>query len=93
MIAPYVWNRPDPDWRDQAACRGANPGMFFVEVGTTLDQAKAICMACPVRQECLDEALANNERYGLFGGMSVKERRYERRRRLRDSLPERRVSA
>lgn len=90
MIQPYVWSRPDPDWRDSALCRGLDPEMFFAEIGTALAEAKEVCNACPVREECLDEALASHEVHGLWGGLSVKERRYERRRRLKESRDDRR---
>lgn len=92
MILPYIFERPDDDWRKDAACLGADPELFFGEVGFNLEGAKAICQTCPVRQECLDFALANGEKFGLWGGLSVKERRQERRRRLRETLDERRVS-
>jgi WhiB family transcriptional regulator, redox-sensing transcriptional regulator len=82
----------DPaEWREQAACRSMGPGFFYVDRGEMLTAAKAICAACPSREPCLEYALANNERFGLWGGLSERERRRLRRDRgLR--APERRVA-
>lgn len=65
------------DWRDRANCLGCDPELFFTERGDnyTVNAAKAICRACVVRQECLDFALAHGEKWGIWGGLSEKERR------------------
>lgn len=71
----------DPaDWRPLAACRGMGPGLFVVGRGEPCVQAKAVCAECPVREPCLEEAIANGERFGVWGGLSERERR-----RLRDA--------
>lgn len=78
----------DQTWREQAACRGKDPNLFFPEGqgGSTNVQvvaAKAVCAGCPVRKECLDYALVVSLKDGVWGGMSVEERKAEKRRRVR----------
>jgi WhiB family redox-sensing transcriptional regulator len=73
-----------PSWHARAACRGVDPEMFFPKQGANqhiVTRCKAICATCPVRPECLDEALANFENWGIFGGMTRDERRAEAKRR------------
>lgn len=65
-------------WRRRAACAGQGE-LFFDDACT--DAAKTICAACPVREECLEHALRLPERYGVWGGATVEERRGIRRRR------------
>lgn len=70
------------DWRQQANCLGTAVNLFFPEQGASTHDAvwaKAICAACPVRTECLDANI--DEKWGIWGGMSERERRKERRRR------------
>jgi WhiB family transcriptional regulator, redox-sensing transcriptional regulator len=71
------------DWVEQAHCGGVNPDLFFPERGASTRDAKAVCRVCPVREECLDYALAANERFGIWGGLSERERRAAKRRRDR----------
>ncbi len=72
-------------WRDGAACRDTDPGLFF-PVGTTgpaIDQiasAKEVCLTCACRDACLEFALATNQDTGVWGGTSEEERRVIRRR-------------
>ena len=68
-------------WSDLGACRGADPGLFFIERGGSTAEAKRVCRGCSVREECLEWAVTTNERFGVWGGKSEKERRAERRRR------------
>lgn len=70
----------DRPWVAHAACRGADPNLFFPERGAPVGPAKAICRACPVRVECLTWALDNNETEGIWGGSSGKDRRRRDRR-------------
>jgi WhiB family redox-sensing transcriptional regulator len=70
--------KPQP-WMKQANCVGADPALFFPERGEPSSPAKAICMACPVRVDCLNYALSINERQGIWGGTSENERRGLRR--------------
>lgn len=62
-------------WRDRAACRGIDPTIFYPVSDEEADAAKAICAQCPVRQPCLEYALANRERDGVWGGATERERR------------------
>ncbi len=67
------------EWMLEAKCLDADPEAFFPEKGGSTREAKRICAACPVREECLDHALANEERFGIWGGYSERERRRMRR--------------
>lgn len=67
------------DWMLQARCLDADPEAFFPEKGGSTREAKRICAACPVRDDCLDYALANDERFGIWGGLSERERRRAKR--------------
>src|SRR5438128_11384318 len=62
-------------WQDRARCRDYDPEVFFPEKGGSSREAKRICAECPVRIECLNYALRRDERYGVWGGMSERERR------------------
>lgn len=80
------------DWRDDGACTGMTEthgaqevaAIFFPERGASLRRAKAICAECPVRERCLEHALTEPEKHGVWGGTSEKERRVMRRNRLAD---------
>jgi WhiB family redox-sensing transcriptional regulator len=69
-------------WQDYANCRGADADLFFPERGASTRRAKSICTACEVRDECLDFALQFGEKFGIWGGMSERERRRVRRERI-----------
>lgn len=72
----------DPQlWRLDATCFGVDPALFYPARGESTREAKTVCRACDVRGECLEYALVGNERFGIWGGMSERERR--RLRRLR----------
>lgn len=66
-------------WMLEAKCLDADPEAFFPEKGGSTREAKRVCGACPVREECLDYALANDERFGIWGGLSERERRRAKR--------------
>ena len=66
-------------WAADAKCLDADPETFFPEKGGSTREAKRICTHCPVRNECLDYALDNDERFGIWGGLSERERRKLRR--------------
>lgn len=68
------------DWLDQAACRGTEPDELFV-AGAAQNRAKERCFGCPVRTECLADALDNRTEFGVWGGMTERERRALLRRR------------
>ena len=62
-------------WRQSAACRGVDPDVFYPPPDEEAEIAKAVCAQCNVRQACLEYALANRERDGVWGGATEKERR------------------
>ena len=68
------------DWAAQAACRTTDPDTLFVQ-GAAQNRVKAICLGCTVRTECLADALDNNVEFGVWGGMTERERRALLRRR------------
>ncbi len=68
------------DWTLYAACRSEDPDALFVQ-GAEQNRAKVICRGCPVRTECLADALDNRIEFGVWGGMTERERRALLRRR------------
>lgn len=62
-------------WQDGALCAQTDPEVFFPEKGGSPRDAKKICASCDVRSECLEYALVTNERFGVWGGLSERERR------------------
>jgi WhiB family redox-sensing transcriptional regulator len=62
-------------WQDRALCAQTDPEAFFPEKGGSTREAKKICQSCEVRAECLEYALAHDERFGIWGGLSERERR------------------
>jgi len=69
-------------WQARANCLGVDPELFFPERGTSTREAKEVCRGCVVREDCLDFAIANGEKFGIWGGMSERERRRVRRARI-----------
>ncbi len=67
-------------WMLEARCLDADPEAFFPEKGGSTREAKRICGICPVQQECLEYALERDQRFGIWGGMSERERRRFKRR-------------
>lgn len=67
-------------WQVDALCAQTDPESFFPEKGGSTREAKKICSSCEVRGECLEYALSNDERFGIWGGLSERERRKLRRR-------------
>lgn len=67
-------------WQADALCAQTDPEAFFPEKGGSTRDAKKVCGACPVKQQCLEYALANDERFGIWGGMSERERRRLRKK-------------
>jgi WhiB family redox-sensing transcriptional regulator len=76
-------------WRELAACRGTDLGVFFPERGESAEAARQVCAACPVRQPCLDYAITNRIAYGVWGGLTERERRAMRSGWVRASRRER----
>jgi WhiB family redox-sensing transcriptional regulator len=69
-------------WQERALCAETDPEAFFPEKGGSTREAKKICTGCEVKAECLEYALANDERFGIWGGLSERERRRLRRRAI-----------
>jgi WhiB family transcriptional regulator, redox-sensing transcriptional regulator len=70
----------DQSWQERALCAETDPEAFFPEKGGSTREAKKICTGCEVRAECLEYALTMDERFGIWGGLSERERRRLRRR-------------
>lgn len=68
-----------PSWQDEALCAQTGADFFFPEPGSSVREAKSICGRCEMRSACLEYALANDERFGVWGGLSEKERHQLRR--------------
>lgn len=64
------------DWMVWAGCQGLDPDMFFAERGdpASIEAARSVCNRCLVTEECLAYAVAANERHGIWGGLSPRER-------------------
>ena len=69
-----------PDWRHDARCRDEDPDTLFVQ-GAQQRDVREVCRSCPVRTECLAHALDNRIRFGVWGGMTERERRALLKRR------------
>jgi WhiB family redox-sensing transcriptional regulator len=80
----------DLAWQDYSNCAGADADLFFPERGASTRKAKAICNACQVKAECLEFAIQQSEKFGIWGGLSERERR--RIRKERSIAARRRVS-
>ena len=73
---PDIFGLPEEQsWQERALCAQTDPEAFFPEKGGSTLEAKKICVGCEVRGECLEYALANDERFGIWGGLSERERR------------------
>lgn len=66
---------PDPLWHEQAGCRHESVEMFFSEEAADVRAALRVCRACPVREPCYQQAMANREYFGVWGGTTERERR------------------
>jgi WhiB family transcriptional regulator, redox-sensing transcriptional regulator len=67
-------------WQERSLCAQTDPEAFFPEKGGSTREAKKVCVGCEVRAECLEYALANDERFGIWGGLSERERRKLKKR-------------
>lgn len=71
-----------PRWMRDAACKGMDPALFFVEgAGPAKNKAVAVCARCPVRTECLEYAIELGEQHGIWGGVGRDIRNRVRRQR------------
>jgi WhiB family redox-sensing transcriptional regulator len=80
QLGPYSNDELDPayqglSWQTDALCTQTDPEAFFPEKGGSTKDAKKICLSCDVRNECLEYAIANDERFGVWGGLSERQRR------------------
>ena len=67
-------------WQERGTCMQTDPEAFFPEKGGNSRAAKSVCVGCEVRSDCLDYALTNDEQFGIWGGMTVLERRKLKKR-------------
>ena len=67
-------------WQERSLCAQTDPEAFFPEKGGATREAKKVCVGCDVRSECLEYALAHDERFGIWGGLSERERRKLKKR-------------
>jgi len=72
-------------WRQRAACRGVDPVIFYPVSEEEAEDAKAVCGVCAVREACLEYALTNREKEGVWGGATERERRRMLRHRRRSA--------
>lgn len=75
---PTTW---DENWASRAVCRSSTAADDLFAKGAAQQSAKTICQKCPVVAECLADALDNRTEYGVWGGMTERERRALLRRR------------
>jgi WhiB family transcriptional regulator, redox-sensing transcriptional regulator len=82
---PLVWDprfadiQGELEWQERALCAQTDPEAFFPEKGGSTREAKRVCASCEVRAQCLEFALAHDERFGIWGGLSERERRRAKR--------------
>lgn len=65
----------DPLWHEQAQCRNQNVELFFSDEPADVRAALRLCRSCPVRQPCYEQAMADQEYFGVWGGTTERERR------------------
>lgn len=70
-----LFDNVEEQWQERALCAQTDPEAFFPEKGGSTREAKRICSGCEVKAECLEYALGNDERFGIWGGLSERERR------------------
>jgi WhiB family transcriptional regulator, redox-sensing transcriptional regulator len=80
-IVELLSGMEDRGWQARSNCMGVDPDLFFPERGASTREAKEVCRGCVVRDDCLEYALDNGEKFGIWGGMSERERRRLRRAR------------
>lgn len=81
VLADLMEAAPERTWQRQANCMGVDPDLFFPERGASTREAKEVCRGCVVREDCLEYAITNSEKFGIWGGLSERERRRIRRAR------------
>lgn len=81
LVTPFQF----PAWMNDGLCAQTDPEAFFPEKGGSTREAKSVCSRCTVQAECLDYAIENNERFGIYGGLSDRERRKLQRQITKES--------
>jgi WhiB family redox-sensing transcriptional regulator len=80
LIALDGGDEGELSWQERSLCAQTDPEAFFPEKGGSTREAKKVCVGCEVRAECLEYALAHDERFGIWGGLSERERRKLKKR-------------
>ncbi|MDQ3786777.1 MAG: WhiB family transcriptional regulator [Actinomycetota bacterium] len=80
VLADLFDDAEEQEWQERALCAQTDPEAFFPEKGGSTREAKRICQGCEVRAECLEYALGHDERFGIWGGLSERERRKLKKR-------------
>ena len=80
VLADLFDDTEEQEWQERALCAQTDPEAFFPEKGGSTREAKRICTTCEVRSECLEYALEHDERFGIWGGLSERERRRLKKR-------------
>ena len=80
MLNPDQEDETELSWQERSLCAQTDPEAFFPEKGGSTREAKKVCIGCEVRAECLEYALAHDERFGIWGGLSERERRKLKKR-------------
>jgi WhiB family redox-sensing transcriptional regulator len=80
LIDSMVMEEEALSWQERSLCAQTDPEAFLPEQGGSTREAKKVCIGCEVRSECLEYALANDERFGIWGGLSERERRKLKKR-------------
>jgi WhiB family redox-sensing transcriptional regulator len=75
MVLLPLTDAEEMAWQEKALCAQTDPEAFFPEKGGSTREAKRVCQSCEVQVECLEYALAHDERFGIWGGLSERERR------------------
>jgi WhiB family redox-sensing transcriptional regulator len=75
MNVELIDTKDELSWQERALCAQTDPEAFFPEKGGSTRDAKKVCVGCDVRSECLEYALEHDERFGIWGGLSERERR------------------
>src|SRR2546430_3857483 len=78
VVADLLGNAPE--WQERALCSQTDPEAFFPEKGGATREAKRICSRCEGKDECPEYAVGHDERFGIWGGLSERERRELKRR-------------
>ena len=75
LVMAQMLGAEELGWQERALCAQTDPEAFFPEKGGSTREAKKVCRSCEVRAECLEYALQHDERFGIWGGLSERERR------------------